>query len=150
MNTSISLELRYQSLRNSSYCVTSSRTPTYNCIAWAAGENDRPWWPIPSPLAPYYWPENDKDESLEDFISAFETLGYISCENGDLEEGCEKVAIYINDQGEPSHMARQLHTGSWTSKCGDLEDVQHNLEDLEGGDRYGYGKVSHFMKRRKM
>jgi hypothetical protein len=46
-------------------------------------------------------------------------------------------------------MARQLNTGLWTSKCGDLEDIQHNLEDLEGGDRYGYGKVSHFMKRRK-
>lgn len=149
MNKSIKLELTFQSLKKSNYCVTSKITPVYNCIAWAAGENDRPWWPVPYPSAPYYWPESDKDQLLEDFISGFGTLGYISCENGNLEEGYEKVAIYIDETGEVSHMARQLSTGLWTSKCGDLEDIQHNLEDLEGGDGYGYGKVSHFMKRKK-
>lgn len=148
MNESISLELRYKNLRNSGYCVTSQRTPIYNCIAWAAGENDRWWWPIPYE-APYYWPEAGKDELLEDFISGFGTLGYISCDNGNLEEGYEKVAIYIDENSEVSHMARQLNTGLWTSKCGNLEDIQHKLEDLEGEYGYGYGKVAHFMKRKK-
>jgi hypothetical protein len=148
MNESISLELRYKNLRNSGYCVTSQRTPIYNCIAWAAGENDRWWWPIPYE-APYYWPESDKDELLEDFISGFGTLGYTSCDNGNLEEGYEKVAIYIDENDEVSHMARQLNMGLWTSKCGNLEDIQHKLEDLEGEYGYGYGKVAHFMKRKK-
>ena len=150
MNTSISLELRYQSLKGSSYCVTSSRTPRYNCIAWAAGEDDRWWWPIPYNSAPYYWPESDKDELLEDFISGFGTLGYISCDSGSMEEEYEKIAIYLDEGGEISHMARQLSTGLWTSKCGNLEDIQHNLEDLEGNDGYGYGKVTHFMKRKRI
>jgi len=149
MDKSISLELRYQTLMGSDYCITSRRTSTYNCIAWAAGEDHRPWWPLPSELAPYYWPEVDKDESLEDFISAFKILGYASCDYGSLEEGYEKVAFYLDEEDLPSHMARQLDTGLWTSKCGDLEDIQHNLEDLEGGYKYGYGKVSHFMKRKK-
>jgi hypothetical protein len=149
MNKSISLELRFQSLKKSSYCVTSKITPTYNCVAWAAGETDRSWWPIPYPSAPYYWPESDKDELLADFISGFGTLGYVSCDIGNLEEGYEKIAIYTNEDGEISHMARQLNTGLWTSKCGDLEDIQHNLEDLEGEYGYGYGKVCHFMKRKK-
>lgn len=149
MNKSISLELRFQSLKKSIYCVTSKITPTYNCVAWAAGETDRPWWPVPYPSAPYYWPESDKDELLEDFISGFGTLGYVSCDGGNLEEGYEKIAIYIDEESEISHMARQLNTGLWTSKCGNLEDIQHNLEDLEGGHGYGYGKVCHFMKRRK-
>jgi hypothetical protein len=149
MDKSISLELRFQSLKKSSYCVTSKITPTYNCVAWAAGETDRPWWPIPYPSAPYYWPESDKDELLEDFISGFGTLGYISCDSGNLEEGYEKIAIYINEESEISHMARQLNTGLWTSKCGNFEDIQHNLEDLEGAHGYGYGEVCHFMKRKK-
>jgi hypothetical protein len=83
-------------------------------------------------------------------MSGFRTLGYVSCDSGDLEEGYEKIAIYMDEDSEVSHMARQLNTGLWTSKCGDLEDIQHNLEDLEGEYGYGYGKVSHFMKRRRM
>lgn len=149
MNKSIKLELTFQSLKESNYCVTSKITSVYNCIAWAAGKSDRPWWPIPYPSAPYYWTESDKDELLEDFISGFGTLGYISCENGNLEEGYEKIVIYIDENGEVSHMARQLNTGLWTSKCGDLEDIQHSLEDLEGVNGHGYGIASHFMKRKR-
>ncbi len=86
---------------------------------------------------------------MEDFISGFGTLGYISCDNGNLEEGYEKIAIYIGKNSEVSHMARQLNAGLWTSKCGNLEDIQHKLDDLEGEDGYGYGKIAHFMKRKK-
>lgn len=41
-------------------------------------------------------------------------------------------------------MARQLTTGQWTSKCGDLEDIRHTLEGLEGEF---YGQASIFMNR---
>lgn len=44
--------------------------------------------------------------------------------------------------GIPSHAARQLPNGRWTSKCGQAEDIEHDLRDLEGR-LYGKGCVLH-------
>ncbi|MFB2892084.1 hypothetical protein ACE1CI_03960 [Aerosakkonemataceae cyanobacterium BLCC-F50] len=140
----IKLELKFPNLRKTGYKKTSDQTAQYNCIAWVAGVKDRPWWPINQ--KPYYWPLEPRIESLESFIEAFKTLGYEICDNGDLEVGYEKVAIYT-DEGEPTHMALQLDTGEWTSKCGDWEDITHTLEGLEGDF---YGKVSIFMRRLRL
>ena len=97
---SISLELRYPKLRSSGYLLTSPKTPNYNCVAWAAGETNRPWWPIPYDTAPYYWPLGEQDdESLEVFIECFKSLGYEICDDENFEEGFEKVAIYIDEEG---------------------------------------------------
>ena len=145
---SISLELRYPNLRSSVYLLTSPKTPNYNCVAWAAGETNRPWCPIPYDTAPYYWPLGEQDdESLEVFIECFKSLGYEICDDENFEEGFEKVAIYIDEEGLHSHMARQLvDKQQWTSKCGDLEDISHpHLAALEGNP--GYGKVSCILKR---
>src|ERR1700733_7633478 len=30
----------------------------YNCIAWAADDNTKVWWPIDSETSPTYWPES--------------------------------------------------------------------------------------------
>jgi hypothetical protein len=152
MGDCISLELRYQSLRSSSYSVTSPKTPNYNCVAWAAGEDHRPWWPIPYDTAPYYWPLGEQeDESLEVFIDCFRSLGYEMCDDDSFEQGFEKVAIYVDEEDDmPSHMARQLESGCWTSKCGDRQDITHQtLSALEGGQDYGYGKVTCIMKRKR-
>ncbi len=139
---SIKLELNCPNLRKTGYEITSKATPAYNCIAWAAGVTDRPWWPIEQ--KPYYWPLKPRIESLQSFVEAFEQLGYEICSNSDLEPNLEKVAIYVDEDGEPTHMARQLTTGKWTSKCGDWEDISHTLEGLAGEF---YGEVSIFMKR---
>jgi hypothetical protein len=47
-------------------------------------------------------------------------------------------------------MAKQLPNGKWSSKCGDLEDIEHDLEALIGRDskREGYGTIACFMKRK--
>jgi hypothetical protein len=83
---SISLELRYPNLRSSGYLLTSPKTPNYNCVAWAAGETNRPWWPIPYDTAPYYWPLGEQDdESLEVFIECFKSLGYEICNDENFE-----------------------------------------------------------------
>jgi hypothetical protein len=141
---SVSLEIRFPNLRNTTYSLESPRTPNYNCVAWAAGVSDRPWWPISQ--RPYYWPEEPRIESLLAFISAFQILGYQVCENSNSELAFEKVAIYVDEDEIPTHMARQLSSGDWTSKCGDLEDIIHTLEGLEG--QYpAYGKVACVMKR---
>ena len=48
------LELIFPKLIPGSYACIGTKTPQYNCVAWAAGRTDR-WWP---PLADprYYWP----------------------------------------------------------------------------------------------
>lgn len=71
---------------------------------------------------------------------------YKVCESGSLESGIEKIAIYVDDSGIPQHVARQLQDGTWTSKLGKEEDIQHNLLEALEGDLYG--KVTVFMMRR--
>jgi hypothetical protein len=78
------------------------------------------------------------------FVRAFRQLGYEVCQSPSYEPGLEKVAIYCKGSA-PKHMARQLPSGLWTSKCGDLEDITHTLEALEGSD---YGNAVLFMRRR--
>jgi hypothetical protein len=60
------------------------------------------------------------DETVDSFILAFGILGYSPCDDGTLEEGFEKVAIYVDESETPTHMAKQLPSGMWTSKCGQL------------------------------
>ena len=82
------------------------------------------------------------------FLAAFESLGYEKCEDGLLEAEYEKVALFADpDTGVPTHAARQLSDGWWTSKLGPLEDIKHEkAEDVSGPI---YGTVVHFMRRTK-
>lgn len=77
-----------------------------------------------------------RQETLEVFRDAFATLGYVVCARADLEPGFEKVALFADVNGTPTHAARQLPDGTWTSKLGLSEDIQHALADL-AGDVYG-------------
>jgi hypothetical protein len=75
------------------HVVTSPKTPRYNCIAWAAGDNQRWWWPDPDNVA--YWPAGaTREATVAAFIEAFGTLGYQPCINSDLEPGYQKVPLY--------------------------------------------------------
>ena len=77
------------------------------------------------------------------FVQAFATIGYSPCPDGSLEAGWEKVALYATDEG-PTHAARQLPTGRWTSKLGPDDDIEHALEGLCGP---AYGSVVQFLRR---
>ena len=82
---------------------------------------------------------------MDSFIRAYALQGYSVCASADYEEGFEKIAIYADSQGKPTHAARQLSTGHWTSKLGGLEDIEHfTLEGLNGAE---YGAVALVMKR---
>jgi hypothetical protein len=90
-----------------------------------------------------------REVTIPAFLLAFETQGYALCVDGDLEEGFEKIALYGNRMPwgtvEPTHAARQLPNGKWTSKMGALEDIQHDdPTDVTGPT---YGGVVHYMKR---
>jgi hypothetical protein len=63
-----------------------------------------------------------------------------------FEPGYEKVAIYAAPDGTPTHVARQLTSGLWSSKLGQLQDIQHRLEDLAGSV---YGDCARFPKRER-
>jgi len=142
------IDLYHPELAEVGYKITSEENISYNCIAWAAGDNTQ-WWecyehgPVNSPG--YYWPPGAKfGDSTEALVSAYETLGYWVCQNSDFEQGYEKVALYALD-GEWKHAARQLPEGSWTSKLGEWEDVRHERpEDASGSI---YGNVFCIMKR---
>ena len=137
------LERLFPGLERSSYRITSQQSPLYNCIAWAAECDDRWWWP--DAMGQYYWPADvSREETLKAFEEAYSTLGFSLCGNADIESGFEKVAVYAKD-GVPTHAARQLPDGQWTSKLGVLEDIEHDtLASVEGE---GYGEVALLMRR---
>lgn len=124
------------------YRITSPQDRIYNCVAWAAGDTQRWWWPLP----PYaYWPPHAAlAETLQAFVEAFSTLGYEVCDNRHYEDGFEKIALYVNADGMPKHAARQVGDRKWTSKLGKSFDVEHTLDGLEGAK---YGTVALVLRR---
>ena len=132
-------------LTDQNHRVTSPATTSYNCIAWAARDSERWWWPDAFGL--YYWPPNaPRSERLEAFERVYAEMGYGDCEDGALEDNFEKVALFADTLGRPTHAARQLLNGWWTSKCGKLEDMEHELIALTGES---YGNVVRYMKRKR-
>jgi hypothetical protein len=134
-------------LREHGFAVTSPQDTRYNCIAWAAGDDTRWWWPgvISQPIGGYYWPTLNARGTLDNFEKAFETLGYTRCETSEYEPGYEKVAIYVDADGLPTHAARQIGEGVWLSKLGRLEDISH--ADIEGVCGKNYGEVGIILRR---
>ncbi|MBI5865352.1 MAG: hypothetical protein HZB38_12755 [Planctomycetes bacterium] len=129
---------RFPRLRLENCRLTSPEDEEYNCIAWAADDNKRWWWPDPQEQA--YWPPFvPRVVSLEAFESAFRTLGYADRTDATLEPGTQKVAIFVNTHGRPTHAARQLSDGWWASKLGPQIDIEHELSAIQGPE---YGTVA--------
>jgi hypothetical protein len=116
----------------------------YNCIGFAAEPERRMWWwPFHQPNT--YWPQGAPHAlTLEAYEAAFATRGYRRCDSETLEEGVEKIAIFVDARRTPTHAARQLEDGLWTSKLGRLEDIRHPLRQVEGVQ---YGRVALVMAR---
>lgn len=137
-------------LREDGYEQRSPRSAVYNCFAWAAGDTHA-WWEPDDPRfyphdGPRYWPPGvPHSVSLESYIQAFNSIGYAECDTADLVPGFEKVALYADETGEPQHAARQIESGVWTSKLGELEDIDHNT--LRGVEGRQYGTVVRILKR---
>lgn len=130
------------------FVATSPASLEYNCIAWAAGETDRWWWPDSMGLS--YWPEGvPRRETVDAFVQAYRTLGYESCDSQSPEFGVEKIAIYVNDLGlrRPTHAARQLPSGKWTSKLGRREDIDHDGLHGDYPPDCRYGQVAVILSR---
>src|SRR4051794_27750335 len=76
---------------------TSDPSSKYNCIAYAAGDEGRHWWPGEyPPRSKNYWPVTGADDdSLETFFVGFRHIGYERCDTSDWEPGYEKVAFFM-------------------------------------------------------
>jgi hypothetical protein len=136
------LESLFPGLRGQPFRITSPRDRAYNCIAWAAGDDRKWWWPDPD--GEDAWPSGvTRTETVEAFQEAFAALGFAVCAHDLFEVGFEKIALFALD-GTPKHAARQLPTGRWSSKLGVREDIEHALHDLSGAV---YGSVVLIMKR---
>ena len=134
------VERAFPNLGSTGYRVASPGDLRYNCIAWAAEDVTRWWWPVGD-----YWPPGvPRVVDLSAFTRAYGALGYEPCEDGELGSGFEKIAIYAKGNGVPTHAARQLEDGRWSSKLGKLEDIAHSLEGLA---ECLYGQIVLFMKR---
>ncbi len=138
------LEELFPGLAKGGYRVTSPADNNYNCIAWAASDPANWWWPGPN-ADEEFWPHGvPREVTRAAFQQAFVSLGYAPCAGADLESGFEKIALFADQRDRPTHAARQLPDGRWTSKLGKKEDVEHALSDLEGAI---YGSVVLIMKR---
>ena len=125
----IELEQYFPGLLEAPWRVTSPASAKYNCIAWAAGDSTRWWWPSPTEVG--YWPDQvPRQETIQSFFALFLFLGFEPCDSALPEAGIEKIALY-GKGSRPTHAARQIDTGLWTSKLGPLEDIEHSLESLE-------------------
>lgn len=139
------IEARFPGLRTSLFHITSPATRDYNCIAWAAGDMAHWWWPDLDPdNDAIFWPPGvPVAETLDAFIAAFATLGYAPCSEVEPKLGFERVALFAS-AGVPTHAARQLPNGRWTSKLGLCEDIEHELHAVSGEV---YGMVVLLLKR---
>lgn len=138
----------FPNLNDDDFECTSEDTIDYNCIAHAAGDKERWWWPS---AVDSYWPRGvPQEETPEAFVQAYATIGYELCDGAELEDGFEKIAIYVWE-GLVRHAAIQLVDGRWSSKLGSDIDIRHrSLECLVGFGEREYGQASIFLRRRRI
>ncbi|MBK8916137.1 MAG: hypothetical protein IPM64_16340 [Phycisphaerales bacterium] len=122
---------KFPLLREGNFRLTSPVDGGYNCIAWAAADVERWWWPDAMHQA--YWPSNaPRAVTLDAFVAAFGTLGYLDQADSSLAAARQKVAIFTDPGGVPTHAARQVADGWWASKLGGRDDIEHELAAIEG------------------
>lgn len=142
------LEAKFPNLKSGGYTVTSKYDTGYNCVAHAAGDYTQSWDCTSLPLPGYYWPPGAiRSQGIEALVSAFECIGYERCAGVHLEDGFDKVALYVDQQGFWTHAAKQEGDGVWSSKIGDCEDIRHRTPHAVCGALYG--QVMYYMRRIK-
>lgn len=140
-------ENAFPDLLRTGYEVTSKEDQFQNCFGYAAGEAFGWWTPIAG--SGYQWPQELPRKTDVDTFVEFYNLkgGYVPCDTGELEEGFEKVVLYVDSNNEVSHAALQKENGVWTSKLGVWEDIEHSIPEGLNGDDPAYGKIARFLKR---
>ena len=140
------LECLFPKLKGTDWKITSRRARRYNCFAWAAGESHRRW----DCGKGSFWPKDvPRRHGIAYLIAAYMAVGFRVCSKRDgrtPDPQYEKIVVYRRgDEGE--HAAKLLDSGRWSSKIGDLEDLEHwTPESLSGRC---YGQPFRYMKRKR-
>src|ERR1039458_7125107 len=141
------LQQWFPKLKPGAYRIIGSAHARYNCIAWAVGKRDAHWWPGQAPHS--YWPSGiPTNSTLDAFVQLFRSIGYEACTDPRFERRYEQVAIFVKGQ-HVTHAARQLGNGKWSSKLGQWELIEHDLEALTGSSPTEYGDFQQIMRRNK-
>lgn len=144
--TAAELEAKLPKLRRGNYKHTSDATPRYNCVAFA-NDFDRKWWQFGFYGSRYYWPPETSD-TLDGWTKIFTDQDYELTTNRGVEQGFEKIAIYVDLRDMlPGHIAKS-DGRVWKSKLGRYQDIEHaSLDLLEGDQQCEYGIVERILKR---
>jgi hypothetical protein len=127
-----------------SLAITSPIDFGYNCVAWVLDRTDRWWQPGGGPY--YFWPAAvPPDSSIQTYVDMFASQGFEFCATGHHEAGYAKIVLYVNDNNQFLHVAKQLPSGKWSSKCGGESDITHSSPELLEGNTYG--QVWKYMRR---
>ena len=87
-------------------------------------DHQRIWWPN---LKRAFWPQNCAGKTtLDAFETWFAADGWVSTTDRYVEQNFKKVALFCKN-GHPTHAARQLGNGNWTSKLGVSIDLWHGI-----------------------
>ena len=131
----------FPNLASEGFLIIDQPSIRYNCIAYAAGDTSQ-WW---QHTGRRYWPPHaTRSDLIESLREVFAGLGFEQCDDGGIEDGYRKVALY-EAQGEWTHAAAQSPNGAWRSKMGEGPLIEHRSpESLSGGI---YGDVHCFMRR---
>ena len=143
----------FPKLKQTQHAITSDSDKNYNCVAWVLGKTKEFWTPfgliIPASFPPYRWHSDvPQDGSLSSYKVLFQKFGFSMAGDSKPERGYEKIALYEQDD-KFTHVAKQVDESKWSSKLGDIEDIEHELKSLEKKGPLAYGRVACFMKRPK-
>jgi len=143
------IEKDFPNLRTSPWTITSPIADVPNCIGWVLHDNNQFWDPSAVSVRGYYWPPGvPRVWNLNSIKQVFEIHGYELCGDAELETGFEKIAVYVDEEGVPTHATFQKESGEWSSKLGVWEDIEHaRVDSLES---YAYGTVGFIMKRKRL
>jgi len=137
------LQTAFPQLRTTTFRITSSVDDVYNCVAWAVNDVHRWWWPTGE--SNFYWPANlPATVTVPAFQAMLESMNFEVCNDTYLQSEFDRVAVFADRDSIPTHAARQLRSGLWTSKLGRSVDIEHELHALEGSI---YGTVSLVLRR---
>ncbi len=131
----------FPNLASEGFSIVGEPSGAYNCIAYAAGDTSKWWWPD----GVSYWPPwAAETELIESLKEAFAGLGYQQCDDGRTEGGYQKVALY-EKIGKMKHAAIQMPNERWRSKLGQGPVIEHDSpQSLSGGM---YGSVTTYMRK---
>ena len=127
----------FPKLSSEDFEIVDEPTRQYNCIAYAAGDTSQWWWPNGIDYWPPWVSLNNRMESLKEALAG---LGYEPCDDGNVEDEYQKVALY-GSQERFEHAAVQMPNGRWRSKMGQGPVIEHRGPESLSGGPYGTPKI---------